>query len=131
MTTSSWCQAATGMLQVVEFVNSQDYAKFTRIIFDTAPTGHTLRLLTVPDFVEASLNKLIKLRKRLGSAGAALRGLFGASEKQDAAVQQLEKLRVRPWLCVVLSTGLWLQWLAARPCRALLLHADRNCQNDP
>ena len=84
---------------MVEFVNSQDYAKFTRIIFDTAPTGHTLRLLTVPDFVEASLNKLIKLRLRLGSAGAALRSLFGAGEKQDEAVQQLERLRVRSALC--------------------------------
>ena len=76
-------------------MNSQEYAKFSRIIFDTAPTGHTLRLLTVPDFVEAALNKLIKLRLRLGAAGAALRGLFGAGEKQDAAVQQLENLRVR------------------------------------
>ena len=76
-------------------MNSQEYAKFSRIIFDTAPTGHTLRLLTVPDFVEAALNKLIKLRRRLGAAGAALRGLFGAGEKQDAAVQQLENLRVR------------------------------------
>lgn len=82
-------------MQVVEFVKSEDYVKFTRIIFDTAPTGHTLRLLTVPDFVENSLNKIIRLRKRLGSAGAALRGLFGASEQQDAAIAQLESLKVR------------------------------------
>ena len=68
-------EAAQALAQVVEFVNSQEYAKFSRIIFDTAPTGHTLRL-------------------RLGAAGAALRGLFGAGEKQDEAVQQLENLRV-------------------------------------
>ena len=86
-------------MQVVEFVNSQEYAKFSRIIFDTAPTGHTLRLLTVPNFVEAALNKLIKLRLRLGAAGAALRGLFGAGEKQDDAVRQLENLRVSLQAC--------------------------------
>ena len=80
--------------QVVEFVKSQEYARFSRIIFDTAPTGHTLRLLTVPDFVEATLNKLIRLRKKLGAAGTAVRGLFGASDQQDAAITKLEGLRV-------------------------------------
>ena len=83
------------MKQVVEFVRSEKYARFTRIIFDTAPTGHTLRLLTVPDFVEKSLNKIIRLRQKLSSAGSALRGLFGATEQQDAAVQKLEKLKVQ------------------------------------
>lgn len=82
-------------LQVVEFVKSEKYARFTRIIFDTAPTGHTLRLLTVPDFVEKSLNKIIRLRKKLSGAGSALRGLFGATEQQDAAVEKLEKIKVR------------------------------------
>ena len=80
--------------QVVEFVKSEEYARFTRIIFDTAPTGHTLRLLTVPDFVEKSLNKIIRLRQKLSNAGSAVRGLFGATEQQDAAVQKLEKLKV-------------------------------------
>ena len=81
--------------QVVEFVRGEEYARFTRIVFDTAPTGHTLRLLTVPDFVEASLGKLIRLRKKLAAAGGAVRGLFGASEKQDEAVAKLEALKVR------------------------------------
>ena len=34
-------------LQVLQFVKGEEYARFTRIVFDTAPTGHTLRLLTV------------------------------------------------------------------------------------
>jgi len=81
--------------QVVEFVRGEKYARFSRIVFDTAPTGHTLRLLTVPDFVEASLGKLIRLRKKLAAAGGAVRGLFGASEQQDEAVAKLERLKVR------------------------------------
>ena len=42
-------------MQVVQFVKSPEYAHFSRIVFDTAPTGHTLRLLTLPDFLDASL----------------------------------------------------------------------------
>ncbi len=81
-------------VQVVEFVRSEDYARFTRIIFDTAPTGHTLRLLSVPDFVEASLGKIIRLRKKLAGAGDAVSSLFRQSAQQDEAVAKLEALRV-------------------------------------
>jgi len=42
----------------VEFVKGEEYARFSRIVFDTAPTGHTLRLLAVPEFVDASLGKV-------------------------------------------------------------------------
>jgi hypothetical protein len=97
--------------QVVEFVKGEDYVKFTRIVFDTAPTGHTLRLLSVPDFVDAALGKIVRLRKKLGSAGDAVRGLFGASDQQDTAVEKLEKLRVSA-LSLKWGAGRW-EWEAA------------------
>ncbi|MFB4160480.1 ArsA family ATPase [Geomicrobium sp. JSM 1781026] len=36
---------------------------FSRIVFDTAPTGHTLRLLTLPDLMSAWINGMLKRRK--------------------------------------------------------------------
>ena len=48
--------------QVVQFVKNPEYSHFSHIIFDTAPTGHTLRLLTLPDFLDASLGALNRLR---------------------------------------------------------------------
>jgi anion-transporting ArsA/GET3 family ATPase len=44
---------AIAITKVVQFIKGDEYAKFTRIIFDTAPTGHTLRLLSLPDFLDA------------------------------------------------------------------------------
>ncbi|KAI3436417.1 hypothetical protein D9Q98_005834 [Chlorella vulgaris] len=84
---------AVAISKVLQFVKGEEYARFTRIVFDTAPTGHTLRLLTVPDFVDASLDKIIRLRKKLGGASQAIRGLFGVEASQDEAVVKLEQLK--------------------------------------
>eukprot|EP00983_Pelagomonas_calceolata_P115591 1160217-Pelagomonas_calceolata.AAC.10 len=46
-------------LQVVQFLKNPEYSHFKRIIFDTAPTGHTLRLLTLPDFLDVTIGKLV------------------------------------------------------------------------
>lgn len=86
---------AAAIAKVVQFVQGAEYVRFTRIIFDTAPTGHTLRLLGLPDFVDASLGKIIRLRRKLGGAGAAVRSLFGTEEQQDGAVAKLEQLQER------------------------------------
>jgi len=49
--------------KVVEIII--DYGnKFDQIIFDTAPTGHTLRLLSLPELLGAWLDRLINKRKQ-------------------------------------------------------------------
>ncbi|OVA18037.1 Arsenical pump ATPase [Macleaya cordata] len=80
---------------VMQFVEAQEYNMFTRIVFDTAPTGHTLRLLSLPDFLDASIGKILKLKKKLASATSAIKSVFGQEGKQDDASDKLEKLRER------------------------------------
>ncbi|KAJ6820513.1 ATPase GET3-like isoform X1 [Iris pallida] len=80
---------------VMQFLEAQEYKMFTRIVFDTAPTGHTLRLLSLPDFLDASIGKILKLKQKLASATSAIKSVFGQEDTQKDASDKLEKLRER------------------------------------
>lgn len=53
---------AVSFMQIVKLARSMS---FDRIVFDTAPTGHTLRLLEFPRVADNALGKLDGLRQRL------------------------------------------------------------------
>lgn len=79
-------------------VLNQAGVAYDRVLIDTAPTGHTLRLLSAPDFLDALLRKVTGLRARLGGAlgmGASLFGLDIAAlnAKLDKASATLENYR--------------------------------------
>ncbi|XP_050250085.1 ATPase GET3B-like [Quercus robur] len=86
---------AMAISKVIQFLESQDYNMFTRIVFDTAPTGHTLRLLSLPDFLDASIGKILKFRQKIASATSAIKSVFGQEETRLDAADKLEKLRER------------------------------------
>jgi len=46
---------ATALAAVVDYIQT---GKYGAIIFDTAPTGHTLKLLQLPDVLQAGLTQL-------------------------------------------------------------------------
>lgn len=85
---------AVAIARVIDFAESEDYARFSRIVIDTAPTGHTLRLLTLPEFLDASLEKILSLRKKIAGASSTIQSLFGVSpEEQQEAIKSLESLQ--------------------------------------
>ena len=73
-------------------VKSMDY---DCIVFDTAPTGHTLRLLQFPTMLEKGLAKLMALRSSIGGALSQVGALLGADLEtmQAQLVGRLEELK--------------------------------------
>lgn len=50
--------------------------QYSVIVFDTAPTGHTLRFLSFPTVLENALGKVSQLGGRFGSMMQQARGLY-------------------------------------------------------
>uniref|UniRef100_A0A7S4AV31 ArsA/GET3 Anion-transporting ATPase-like domain-containing protein n=1 Tax=Pseudo-nitzschia australis TaxID=44445 RepID=A0A7S4AV31_9STRA len=71
---------------------------FDVVVFDTAPTGHTLRLLSFPTILEKALGKVMELKDRfgglIGQATAMMGGGQNPGATQDAIVGRLEETRV-------------------------------------
>ncbi|CAL4967050.1 unnamed protein product [Urochloa decumbens] len=86
---------AIAISKVIQFLEAQEYSMFSHIVFDTAPTGHTLRLLSLPDFLDASIGKILKLRSKIASATSAIKSVFGQEVQQQDAANKLEQLRER------------------------------------
>lgn len=80
---------ALGLSKLLDLVNDGDY---DRVIIDTAPTGHALRLMRFPDFLEGFFGKLISLKKRLDSTLSAIGNVFGAGTTADLLDSATEKL---------------------------------------
>lgn len=66
--------------KLVEIINTYGN-EFEKIVFDTAPTGHTLRLLSLPELLGGWLDRLLEKRKK------ALE-LMGMAHKNNKDMQQ-------------------------------------------
>lgn len=54
---------STSLMRGCSYLKGRDY---DTILFDTAPTGHTLRLLEMPDTLNNAINKALELNDRMG-----------------------------------------------------------------
>ena len=71
------------MLERVAEVMAMAGDQYDQVIFDTAPTGHTIRLLSLPEIMAAWTDGLLGHRERSSSLGSALRHLGGGRVKGD------------------------------------------------
>ncbi len=82
---------ALAFAKILEFIETEH--EYDLIIFDTAPTGHTLRFLGLPETLSGWIGKLIKMRMRIGQMFGALKRMFTREEKKtDNSLEVLERL---------------------------------------
>ena len=84
---------AMSFSELMKQVQSLDYDV---VVFDTAPTGHTLRLLSFPTILEKALGKLMELKDRFGGMIGQAAAMFGggnAAGMQDMMMGRLEETR--------------------------------------
>ena len=78
----------------MQYMNNDEYDV---IIFDTAPTGHTLRLLSFPEMMDSWMGKMIKTKKALGTASQKLKNVIpfmGSDEAEDTqTMAELEEAK--------------------------------------
>jgi len=67
--------------------------QYDRIVFDTAPTGHTLRLLTLPALLTAWVEGMVRQREKVAGMERMLRNLAGKEGSDDDPI--LNRLRGR------------------------------------
>lgn len=81
---------ALAFTKVLEYIENPEY---DLIIFDTAPSGHTLRLLSLPDVLSGWVINLLKIREYFGKFAGLFKRLVGKGGKEDRTVETLEKLK--------------------------------------
>ncbi|MED6217111.1 ATPase get3a [Stylosanthes scabra] len=83
---------AMSFAEMLKLVQTMDYSV---IVFDTAPTGHTLRLLQFPSILEKGLGKMMSLKNKFGGLFSQMTRMFGMDDdyNEDAVLGKLEGMK--------------------------------------
>ncbi|MEF8800210.1 MAG: TRC40/GET3/ArsA family transport-energizing ATPase [Halolamina sp.] len=84
---------AAAMQKLIEHM---DDPRFDRVIVDTAPTGHTLRLLQLPEMLDTMVGRIMKLRQRFSGMMDGVKGMFGGGDEgRSQETPELDELKER------------------------------------
>ncbi|PVU90742.1 hypothetical protein BB561_004737 [Smittium simulii] len=81
---------AMGFAEVMKLIKNMEYSV---IIFDTAPTGHTLRFLSFPTVLGKALGKVSQLSGRFGPMMQQMSGMMGVNTDQSDIFEKLTSMQ--------------------------------------
>lgn len=92
MTSVPGIDEAMAFAELMKMVQEMNYST---IVFDTAPTGHTLRLLSFPKTMESAIGKLLDLKNRFQGLLMNVTQMMGqgGAEGVEQMIQKLEQLK--------------------------------------
>ena len=82
------------------FTRVMEESRCDRVVFDTAPSGHTLRLLSLPETMTGWLDELVQRRRKVGVLGTMWRNVAGSAagsspREADVVLETLVERRDR------------------------------------
>lgn len=85
---------AVALVEIIKYIQADaEYSRFERIVFDTAPTGHTLRLLALPDFLNGFFGKIISMKSKFGNLLNQFKGMFGNDVDMNDSMEDMEEMK--------------------------------------
>ncbi|MFO7872158.1 MAG: TRC40/GET3/ArsA family transport-energizing ATPase [Candidatus Undinarchaeales archaeon] len=82
------------------FLKFLDTSEYDYVVFDTAPTGHTLKFLSLPELMDSWVGKMLKVKMQLSNAMDMFKKVLPFTEKNEKdgkkqALGNLEKMKKR------------------------------------
>ncbi|MBW2702599.1 MAG: ArsA family ATPase [Deltaproteobacteria bacterium] len=77
-------------------IETMESDAFDAVVFDTAPTGHTLRLLDLPQMLDGWIGRMMNLRSQFARIGRVVRRLWSSGQTEEEGLgEQLEDTKAR------------------------------------
>jgi arsenite-transporting ATPase len=82
------------IISFAELMKQVENMDYDTVVFDTAPTGHTLRLLSFPTTLESAFTKIMAFKSRLSGMMGQFNNMLGQQPgSEDALLGKLEQTR--------------------------------------
>jgi arsenite-transporting ATPase len=72
-----------------------DDERFERVVVDTAPTGHTLRLLELPELMDSMMGRIMAMREKLSGMVDSVKDMFGEGTSSQTEMADLQEMAAR------------------------------------
>lgn len=84
----------SGELAVVDLLaRYQEDDEWDYVVFDTAPTGHTLQLLRLPEILDSTVGTVLEIKSRIDTVTNAVTGLLSDDEDDGLDEEEIDDLR--------------------------------------